>query len=94
MKPLTPERAQELIDEIMDSFDFGAVAVMMKATNWCWGGSKEPPLEPEIRRRARTLMKELVDSNGKFLSTGGFTVMRQDDSLTLYWGLEWTAGED
>lgn len=61
------------VDEIMDSFDFRKVASVMKHLNWTWEDSKIPPDEYEIRKNARQLMKEAIESNCG-MSTGGWQI--------------------
>ena len=43
----------ELIDEILDEFDFEIVHRTMKALDWTWHGSVESPTIGDLRRMAR-----------------------------------------
>jgi hypothetical protein len=59
------------VDEIMDSFDFRKIELVMQNLNWTWKDSKIPPDEYEIRREARSLMRMAI-KKGEYVSTGGF----------------------
>lgn len=83
---------QEQIDEIMDCFDFGKVEIAMKALNWSWIGSDNPtPLEYELRKHARKLLKKVMDyakenDHGMTHATGGFIASSkkyEDGSISL-----------
>lgn len=71
---------QEMIDDIMDNFDFNKVAKCMKALNWKWhdvDGSVNVPEEHHIRKEARKLMNSVKDvcHHRTFITgTGGFYV--------------------
>jgi hypothetical protein len=77
---------QEQIDEIMDTFDFGRVHDAMTLLDWCWdiGEHAHIPDEAELRKCARRLLREAVDS--KYTATGGFTAVRHGDIMSLFWG--------
>lgn len=64
---------QQQIDIIMDNFDFGKVAKAMKALGWRWHGCDGVPEEPELRKEARRLLREVADAEDfTGVSTGGF----------------------
>ena len=71
---------QEMIDNIMDNFDFNKVAKCMKALNWHWhdvDGSVAVPEEHHIRQSARKIMndvKEVCHHPTFITGTGGFYV--------------------
>ena len=78
---------QEQIDEIMDCFDFEKVAKAMKALDWSWGFSDNAsPSVPELRQRARELLRSAVDRKA-IMATGGFVASYKSwddgDSLEL-----------
>lgn len=86
-------KEQELIDEIMDWFDFGKVAKVMETLEWKWASldtGVAVPVEPEIREIVRKNLTNVV-TYGKgqgrrhVMSTGGFTYTYdpQDSELTL-----------
>ncbi len=70
----------EMIDDIMDNFDFNKVAKCMRALNWKWhdvDGSMDVPEEHHIRKSARKLMNTVKDvcHHKTFITgTGGFYV--------------------
>jgi len=86
-------KEQELIDEIMDWFDFGKVAKVMETLEWKWANLDIGfyiPVESEIRNIARkNLTKAVKYGKGQgrryVISTGGFTYTYdpQDSELTL-----------
>jgi hypothetical protein len=39
---------QEMIDGIIDHFDFNTVMAVMDALNWRWSGSKDTPTKQEL----------------------------------------------
>jgi hypothetical protein len=56
------EKQQRKIDEIMDEFNFGKVAKVMKYLKWSWCLTGVP-CEAEIRKSARKRLQELVLKN-------------------------------
>lgn len=73
----------DLIDKIMDNFDFHKVHEVMKFLNWEWGFTKNGvPEECEIRSFARSLLKESVDKDCD-IESGGFKVINNEDILKL-----------
>jgi len=74
----------ELIDEILDEFDFEIVHRTMKALDWTWHGSVESPSIGDLRRMARGLLQELL-RNDKYHSTGtgGLYAYRMADTVGL-----------
>lgn len=93
-KVIPEPKATELIDEIMDNFNFGDVVKMMKSTKWTWFGIGVPE-ESDVRLEARRLLRKIANSNDDYISAGGFTVERfGDDFLKLSFGIEWIAGGD
>jgi hypothetical protein len=96
------EACAEIIDEIMDSFDFAQVEQMMRATDWKWRTEEdaqemELPDERRLRRAAREMLREAARTRCGS-SMGGFTVLYQsgmdDDErrpfvyIRLYFGLD------
>lgn len=78
----------EMHDNIMDNFDFAKVARVMELLDWRWStgdsfDSLVVPDESEIRRSARKLMTEIIESIGTeheitAAETGGFRVEFND----------------
>lgn len=79
---------QKMIDEVMDSFDFGKVASVMEFLGWKWGdcdGSKATvPDERTIRKEARRIMAQVIkDNQGECdgescVACGGLMVLFKD----------------
>ena len=68
---------QEMIDNIMDNFNFNRVAKCMEVLEWKWHDVEGIPQEPDIRKLARKLLnavKEEFTSDRYSFSTGGFVV--------------------
>lgn len=70
---------QEVIDEVLDNFDFEKVEKVMNAIHWRWAMSEEPdgiPTIAEMRKTARKLLKDLSvykkEENINQTGTGGF----------------------
>lgn len=75
---------QDLIDEILDQFDFDKVKQVMDALQWEWSmgsGSRVPEI-PEMRKTARRLLKEVVEKPPyNYSATGGFHVEKDADGF-------------
>lgn len=94
---------QELIDEVMDNFDFGKVAKAMKALNWVWATTDfDVPEEPDIRKQVRELLNLVYDAavrtEGDYtVGTGGFEATYVIDHKVLslrFIVSSWEAGGD
>ena len=93
---------QEHIDEVMDQFDFGKVAIAMKVLDWKWVSAEEGvPQTGELRREARRLLGFAYDGAIEFnespytIGTGGFeaTYSQEYDNLELKFIMEsWETG--
>jgi hypothetical protein len=83
-------KLHEQIDAIMDEFDFDHVYSMMVDYNWTWGGGddSEVPHVSDIRKTSRRLLRRLVEENCRITSTGGFTALKLNDTLYLFWGVD------
>lgn len=82
--------AEKQIEEIMDYFDFTKVAKTMEALEWRWWDSDYPtPIEPELRKAARKLLKicykeATEDSHLRYCTgCGGFMAEYDDGCLSL-----------
>jgi len=73
----------ELINEILDEFDFEIVHRTMKALDWTWHGSVESPTIGDLRRMARGLLQELLKHNHYCVGTGGLFAYRMADTVGL-----------
>ena len=94
---------QELIDEVMDNFDFNKVAKAMKALGWVWATTQfDVPTESDIRKQARDILNNVYDSSIRTgedctRGTGGFeaTYMLDYKMLSLKFIVSsWEAGGD
>ena len=74
------EKQQEVIDEIMDNFDFEKVHKAMTALDWKWG--KGIPDVWELKKSARRLLKTSIEEN-TCIGTGGFLVDKDGDYISL-----------
>lgn len=75
------------IDDIIDWFDFERVHEVMVFLDWKWGEPGEIPETPELRKRARQILRETCESLLKsellstFMETGGFRVTVDRDTV-------------
>jgi len=90
---------RDIIDEVMDGFDFERVHKMMTAVNWTWIGNDFPPSVAELRANARRQLRDahtgcLKHCCGFTVATGGFTARVDYDDATdtfcvyLHWGVD------
>ena len=92
---------QDKIDDIMDNFNFNKVETIMKATNWTWASTHGVPVEHELRKQARELLKSVsqhyVSQLGfrYAISTGGFKATKYyDGELELEFIMaKWDTGD-
>jgi len=75
---------QEQVDNIMDEFEFERVHEIMKAVNWTWLDDGVPYVS-DLRKEARRHLYALRDI--ALSSSCGFTAMKINGVLDLYWGL-------
>ena len=84
------------INEVMDSFDFGKVAIAMRAVGWTWGSATAEdgiPSEKELRQRARRLLNDCGPN--QTLRTGGFSAYREGAEYGLEFLLDrFDTGDD
>ena len=67
---------EEIIEDILDEFDFYKVEKAMAALNWTWAGQGYPTIG-EMRKTARGLMRDLIKMKDGAVSTGGFLARKQ-----------------
>ena len=86
---------QEQIDNIMDNFDFSRVLKTMRALDWEWGscGTEHEPVETELRREARRLLKNAWDHSTTF-ACGGFWAYFSDGVLSLHFTVSDWCGDN
>jgi hypothetical protein len=84
---------QELIDEVMDNFDFAKVQRAMRLLNWTWHDVGIPK-EYDLKVTVRDLIKSLESENCNEIATGGFIVRYNNNCLRVIFSLEeWIAYE-
>jgi len=88
---------QDMIDEVMDNFNFEKVQKMMAAVNWWWvneeGGDSVPDVA-DLRQSARRMIKNTFKEGVFAISSGGFRVERGEDYIRLSWGPEYIAYQE
>ena len=71
---------KELIDDIMDNFDFLKVRFVMDTVHWKWG-SDLPSIEA-LEERARSLLSRVSKMTSKVsISTGGFRATHEINNM-------------
>jgi hypothetical protein len=90
-------KLHEQIEKIMDEFDFDRVRELMVASKWKWAtGEDDEKVVPngnEIRREAWRMLKQTVNENQAMINSGGFTVIKLNDTLYLFFGVDSTSIE-
>jgi hypothetical protein len=84
MKRSRKKSNHELIEDILDEFDFNGVRRVMESLNWRWARTDDVPPVAEMRKTARRLLEEMCTNDEMdSLATGGFEVIRRDEGLEL-----------
>jgi hypothetical protein len=74
----------EIIDEILDEFDFETVHRTMKALDWKWSGCEvDIPSIGDLRRQARLLLQELFRNKYRCTGTGGLFAYNENGIVGL-----------
>lgn len=87
MENLKNKTNQELIDEILDNFEFEKVHKVMTFLDWRWVGVL--PDVADLRAQARKLLKECLKFRGekpRHIETGGFMAeynLEEEDGYEL-----------
>ena len=80
----------DVIDKVLDEFDFESVQKTMHALDWKYWDSEGPVSIGELRRTARYLLKEAMLCKHT-IGTGGFEAQRDENMLSLKFVVsEWT----
>jgi hypothetical protein len=66
---------RQIIDDILDEFDFDKVHKVMVLMNWKWVG-ETPPIQ-ELRKTGRALFLDCMKNNLSLAATGGFVARRE-----------------
>lgn len=73
-----------MIDEILDEFDFERVHRAMIALQWSYHNTEGTPHIGDLRRLARSLLKQVVEAKGiQSVASGGFTAYMHSGLLGL-----------
>lgn len=85
----------KMIADIMEDFDFEKVRKVMLLLDWKWdigNGEMTVPSIYRLTKQAERLLRDTAKYFGEkdhhTISTGGFTAMLYDDTLTLSFELE------
>ena len=85
------QKQQELIDDIMDNFDFEKVHKVMTFLNWKWAmldGYAIPSIS-DIRSRARDRLKTVLLEKYGYCESGGLVARKYDDgTISLEFKIE------
>jgi hypothetical protein len=87
---------RQIIDDILDEFDFGKVLHVMELLEWKWGGISSPPEVPslgELRKCARRLMNYCIGHETYKTSTGGLHVTKETFDELPYYSLKFVVTE-
>lgn len=79
---------EQIIDDILDEFDFSKVQAVMAALNWTWHDSNGVPTLGQLRKKARYLMKYCIGHSTFTTETGGFHVHKETYSEKPYYSLK------
>lgn len=83
MRPELSKEMGELVDEVLDEFDFEKVHRTMKALEWTWHDTDGVPTIGDLRRQARELLQDLLKHNHHCVGTGGLFAYRMADTVGL-----------
>jgi hypothetical protein len=83
----------EIIEDILDEFDFDKVHKVMEFLEWTWykDGVQSPPEVPtkgELRKKARYLMNTCIEHEECSTGTGGFHVRKSTYDGVPYYELQ------
>lgn len=84
---------EEIIEDILDEFDFGKVQHAMEALNWTWYDSSDVPTLGQLRKKARNLMKHCKGHDTYVTATGGFNVRKETHEGVPYYSLQFVVTE-
>ena len=68
---------QDIIEDILDEFDFSKVQQVMEHLDWTWHDSDGVPTLGQLRKAARSLMKICIDYEEYTTASGGFWVQKR-----------------
>jgi hypothetical protein len=84
---------QEIIEDILDEFDFSKVQRVMEALDWTWHDSDGVPTLGQLRKKARYLMNYCIGHHTFTTATGGLHVHKETYSEKPYYQLQFVVTE-
>lgn len=78
-------KTQDIINEILDNFDYKTMRKCMKKLKWTWYDSDEVPTVERIRSQAQSLLEHALASPKKNYTTGtgGLEVYKMNGYISL-----------
>lgn len=82
------DKKKEIINEIIDEFNFKKCVDYMSKSNWTYGLDGEKVTINDLKRVARKLLEDLLDDDELiFSSTGGFSAVRYGNNIELLFSI-------
>lgn len=82
---------EQIIEDILDEFDFDKVHKVMEFLNWTWVSRESPNIPPtvgQLRKKARSLMLYCLNKGDQSIATGGFWVTKRILGGTPFYRLQ------
>ena len=79
---------EQIIEDILDEFDFSKVQEVMEALHWTWHDSDGTPTLGQLRKKARFLLKECMNVPEFSTATGGFWASKKTFDGQPYYRLQ------
>ena len=91
---MNPQTELDLIEDILDDFDFDRVQKVMEALQWTWHDTyPEIPRISQMRKLARSLMKLCIEHEEYTTTTGGFWVQKRTFEGCPYYRIMFVVSE-
>lgn len=84
---------EQIIEDILDEFDFTKVQKVMEFLDWTWFDSDGVPTLGQLRKRSRYLMKCCIGHDKFTTATGGFHVRKETYDGIPYYQLQFVVTE-
>lgn len=85
---------QEIIEDILDEFDFKIMQETMEALDWTWHDTGEDiPSLGQLRKKARELMKSCIGQDSYTISCAGFYIDKTTFNGKPYYSLKFVVTE-
>lgn len=85
MKLTTKQR--EIVDQILDKFDFTKTWVAMNSVGWTYWDSSGTPTKDNLRNTAQGLLETVVSGGSDCTMTGGFIAQKREGEVGSYYEL-------